>query len=191
MSLLPKGSVEGLTEKSTQPADSHKFYLGAAWDGNVDLDLMVVPVHGDAVATDDVCYFNRLSSLGGAIKHSGDALTGEDDDGDDESVVIHIEAVPQDVTAIVIGVIAYSVNDMSEATNTKFTIRDGDKVTAPELYTLPMSDDDVDGETILVSCVLTRTGYGFSVKNVGEFRTDFGKGMDAVQGLVQISPAYV
>ena len=190
MSLLPKGETGGLSAKSGQHGPK-SFYVGAAWDGNVDLDLMVVPIKDTASDESNTVYYGRLAAYAGAIKHSGDALTGDDDDGDDESVVIGVDALPNEVTALAIGVVAYNVPDMSAAKNTKFTIRDGADVSAPELYTLPMADDDVEGETILVAGLLKRDGDGWSAKSIGEFRTDFKHGVEAVNGMVKIAAQYL
>ena len=191
MALLEKGQSQGLTEKSTQDASNRSFYVGAAWDGDVDLDLMIVPVNNDGASIEDsVCYFSRLESLGGAIKHSGDALDG-DAEGDDESIVINVNSIPDTVQALVVGVIAYNVADMSAASNTQFTIRDGADVAAAELFKLPMSDEDVEGETILVSCVIAREGDGWSVTSVSEFNTEFKHGIDSANGLVKIAPGFV
>lgn len=191
MTLIAKGITEGLTEKSTQPAGSRKFYIGAAWDGDVDLDLCVQPIRDNQMLTDDTLYFNRTEVYAGALTHSGDALTGDDTDGDDESIVVNTDALPATVTALIVGVIAYNVDDMSAATNTKFTVRDGADDSAPELHTLPMSDDDTDGETVLVACVLVRGADGnWTIRNVSEFRTEFGKGMEALSGFVGIAGSY-
>ena len=199
MTLLAKGQVAGLTEKSAQAAGSQKFYCGAAWDGDVDLDLIAVPVAGNGtVDTHDVCYFQRLECFDGAIKHSGDALSGDAsdgkggvDDGDDESLVLKLDELAAGVAAVVIGIVAYNVQDMSAAKNTKFVIRDGDSAEAPELYTMPMADDDVEGETVLVACTLQRGPSGWNVTSKSVFRTDFGNQMAAVHGLVQIASQYV
>lgn len=187
MTLLAKGQTAGLTEKSVQPTGSMKFYCGAAWDGKVDLDLIAVPVLGNGTVDEsDVCYFNNLKSFDGAIAHSGDALTG-----DDESLVLQLEQLPPEITAIVIGVVAYNVPDMSAAKNTQFVIRDGDSKEAPELYTMPMAADDVEGETVLVACTLQRGPSGWNVTSQSVFRTDFANQMAAVHGLVGIAPQYV
>jgi len=196
--ILEKGSAGDLFEKSSQPDGSHTFYVGAAWDGDVDLDLMIVPLRKDtanagqvlAASQDDLCFFNRLDVFSGAIKHSGDALTG-DAAGDDESVVIKAESVPDEIGSLVIGVIAYNVDDMSAATNTKFSIRDGGDVSAPLLFEMPMEAADVDGETVLVACVLTRAeNGGFIAKNASAFHTEFGKGRAAIEGLLAVAKNY-
>ncbi len=183
MEFLAKGQSFNFEAKTAQPQGSRKFYVGCAWDGDVDLDLIAVPVRGTDVQQADILYFNNLTSLNGALKHSGDALDGAAD-GDDESLVFDTSLVPADVTAIVIGVIAYNVPDMSEASNTKFSLRDGDSETAPQMFTLPMSDDDVDGETVLVACKLTREGNEWKATSIGDFRTGAAQGSPAINDLV-------
>lgn len=186
MDFLEKGQSFNFAEKTTQPEGSRKFYVGCAWDGNVDLDLIAVPVRAGSVSKPDIVYFGNLTSLGGALKHSGDALDG-DAEGDDESLVFDAENVPAEVDAIVIGVIAYNVPDMSEAKNTQFSLHDGADKSAPLMFNLPMSDDDVDGETVLVACKLTREGSGWKATSIGDFRTGAKHGSDAINDLVTAS----
>lgn len=189
--LLEKGQTSPLTEKSVQEGPK-EFYIGAAWAGDVDLDLMVVPVNGKQSIESEVCYYSNLESFSGAIKHSGDALTGDDDEGDDESVVIKTEGLPANVSALVVGVVAYNVKDMSEASDTKLTIRDGGSLESPSLYEMPMADDDTEGETILVGCALKRDGDSkWTATSIAEFRTDFPHGIEAIRGFSKIAPSYV
>jgi stress response protein SCP2 len=152
---------------------------------------MVIPLKGATPSKPDIVYFSALTGFDGAIKHSGDARKGDDDDGDDESVVIKPDGIPADVTGLVIGVIAYNVPDMSAAKNTKLTIRDGDGVTAPELYTMPMEAADIENETILVAAILERDGDQWKARSIAEFRNDFAHQMAAVNGLVDIAGHYL
>lgn len=190
MEFLTKGESFEFATKTSQPVGAQKFYVGCQWDGDVDLDLIAVPVRGNAVNQPDVLYFGNLTSLGGALKHSGDALTGDDvTDADDESLVFDTALVPADVDKIVIGVIAYNVPDMSLASNTKLTLRDGDNETSPELFQLPMEDPDIDGETVLVACTLTRVESGWKATSIGDFRTNAPMGNPAINDLVTASVA--
>lgn len=186
MALLAKGEKSGLSEKSVQEGPK-TFYVGAAWDGNVDLDLMIVPVKDGAAVESETVYYGNLKAFDGSIAHSGDATNG-DAAGDDESVVIKVDGVTAD--HLVVGVVAYSVPDMSAASNTKFTIRDGGDEKSPMLYELPMSDDDVDGETVLVSCVLSNNAGVWTAKNVGEFLTEFDHGKPSVDGMLSVAAKY-
>ena len=52
------------------------------------------------------------------------------------------------------------------------------------------SDDDVDGETALISCVLSKSDEGWHVKNVGEFSTEFAHGITAVNGMVSVAASH-
>lgn len=189
MTLLAKGEVGGLTAKSVQPETDQKFYVGAAWEGDVDLDLVAVPVRGGTIDTNDVVYFNRKSIFGGAITHSGDALTGIAAD-DDESIVFNVSKFPPEVTSVVVGIISYSAKDMSEATDTKFSVRDGSAYDAPKLFDMPIGANDIEGETVLVGSVLVRDGSKWNLKNVSEYHTEFDNGMAALQGLVNVANRY-
>jgi stress response protein SCP2 len=53
----------------------------------------------------DSCYYNNVSAANGAVKHSGDNRSGEGD-GDDEAIVIDLDAIPMDIKFIVFVVTA-------------------------------------------------------------------------------------
>jgi stress response protein SCP2 len=85
--------------------------MGLGWEPayggrDIDLDASVL-VYGpqrDHIAT---CYFGKLKILKGAIKHSGDNLTGAGA-GDDEVISIDLGALPANATGLVFTVNSYS-----------------------------------------------------------------------------------
>lgn len=54
--------------------------IGCSWDknpsGEVDLDTTVVMIDEVGIVK-DACYFNKLQSDCGSIKHSGDQVSGD------------------------------------------------------------------------------------------------------------------
>ncbi|MEV8313212.1 TerD family protein [Streptomyces sp. NPDC059900] len=85
--------------------------MGLGWEPayggkDIDLDASVI-AYGPQRNHVDSCYFGKLSIVNGAIKHSGDNLTGEGG-GDDEVIVVDLGRLPQDVTGLVFTVNSFS-----------------------------------------------------------------------------------
>ncbi|MFF7329413.1 TerD family protein [Streptomyces sp. NPDC008150] len=85
--------------------------MGLGWEpayrgGDIDLDASVM-AYGPQRNHIDSCYFGKLSILNGAVKHSGDNLTGEGA-GDDEVIVVDLGRLPQEVTGLVFTVNSFS-----------------------------------------------------------------------------------
>ncbi|TWV39941.1 TerD family protein, partial [Streptomyces misionensis] len=85
--------------------------MGLGWEpafrgGDIDLDASVI-AYGPERNHVDSCYFGKLTILKGAVKHSGDNLTGEGA-GDDEVIVVDLGRIPQEVTGLVFTVNSFS-----------------------------------------------------------------------------------
>ncbi|MCX5379056.1 TerD family protein [Streptomyces sp. NBC_00091] len=91
--------------------------MGLGWEpafrgANIDLDASVI-AYGPQRNHIDSCYFSKLSILGGAIKHSGDNLTGEGA-GDDEVIVVDLGRLPAEATGLVFTVNSFSGQKFTE-----------------------------------------------------------------------------
>ncbi|MER6777151.1 MULTISPECIES: TerD family protein [unclassified Streptomyces] len=91
--------------------------MGLGWEPafrgrDIDLDASVI-AYGPQRNHIDSCYFGKLSILGGAIKHSGDNLTGEGA-GDDEVIVVDLGRLPAEATGLVFTVNSFSGQKFSE-----------------------------------------------------------------------------
>lgn len=91
--------------------------MGLGWEPayrgkDIDLDASVI-AYGPQRNHIDSCYFGKLSIVGGAIKHSGDNLTGEGG-GDDEVIVVDLGRLPQEVTGLVFTVNSFSGQKFTE-----------------------------------------------------------------------------
>jgi stress response protein SCP2 len=85
--------------------------MGLGWEpafrgADIDLDASVI-AFGPQRDHVDSCYFGKLSILNGAVKHSGDNLTG-DGAGDDEVIMVDLGRLPQEVTGLVFTVNSFS-----------------------------------------------------------------------------------
>ena len=81
------------------------IFGGSAPD--IDCDASVIVCKGGRLSgKGDVVYFGNLKHSSGAIRHTGDNLTGEGE-GDDEQILVDLTAVPQDYDKLVFVVNIY------------------------------------------------------------------------------------
>ncbi|MET9360768.1 TerD family protein [Streptomyces sp. NPDC006632] len=91
--------------------------MGLGWEPafrgkDIDLDASVI-AFGPQRNHLDTCYFGKLSILDGAIKHSGDNLTGEGA-GDDEVIVVDLGRIPAEATGLVFTVNSFTGQKFTE-----------------------------------------------------------------------------
>ncbi|MCK1819711.1 TerD family protein [Streptomyces sp. XM83C] len=91
--------------------------MGLGWEPafrgkDIDLDASVI-AYGPQRNHIDSCYFGKLTILSGAIRHSGDNLTGEGA-GDDEVITVDLGRLPQEVTGLVFTVNSFSGQKFTE-----------------------------------------------------------------------------
>lgn len=68
----------------------------------------------DKVANNsDVIFFGNLKSDNGAVRHSGDNLTG-DGDGDDEQIVVELKSIPAEYNRLVFVVNIYDAKGRNQ-----------------------------------------------------------------------------
>ena len=82
------------------------FGGGAVKDIDCDASALLLQ-NGKFVSKDDVVYFGNLRHKSQSVIHTGDNLTG-DGEGDDEQIIINLNAVPQQYDRIVIVVNIYA-----------------------------------------------------------------------------------
>ncbi|WP_274556919.1 TerD family protein [Streptomyces spiramyceticus] len=91
--------------------------MGLGWEPafrgkDIDLDASVIAYDGNRKHLDS-CYFGKLSILNGAVKHSGDNLTGEGA-GDDEVIVVDLGRIPAEATGLVFTVNSFTGQKFTE-----------------------------------------------------------------------------
>lgn len=82
--------------------------IGLGWDTrstdgqdfDLDASAFLLTDAGKVRGDHDFIFYNNLKSADGSVTHTGDNRTGEGD-GDDESLIVKLDRVPQDVTKIV------------------------------------------------------------------------------------------
>lgn len=102
--------------------------MGLGWEPafrgkSIDLDASVI-AYGPQRNHLDSCYFGKLSILGGAIKHSGDNLTGEGA-GDDEVIVVDLGRLPAEATGLVFTVNSFSGQKFTDVAKAYCRLIDG------------------------------------------------------------------
>lgn len=108
---LVKGQKVDLTKGN---AGLKKLKIGLGWDVNkydgdsfdLDASAFLLQDNGRVKSDNDFIYYNHQSHSSGAVKHSGDNLTGEGD-GDDEKIYVNLPLVPDYVSEIVFTVTIY------------------------------------------------------------------------------------
>ncbi|MBZ9749763.1 TerD family protein [Deinococcus sp. HMF7620] len=94
--------------------------MGVGWEGikkkgllgfgagreAVDLDANALMFDASGTLVDQV-WFRQLQSKDGSVRHSGDNRTG-DGAGDDETITIHLNRLPQNVVTVILSVNNYS-----------------------------------------------------------------------------------
>lgn len=115
---LQKGQKISLSKEGA--AGLSRVIVGLGWDEAqvkrglfapkpqaIDCDASaIVLTNGKLISNGDLIYFGNLRHSSGAIVHMGDNLTGAGS-GDDEQIVIDLNAVPQQVDRIVFVVNIY------------------------------------------------------------------------------------
>ncbi|MGW7052012.1 TerD family protein [Streptomyces sp. NPDC054887] len=91
--------------------------MGLGWEPafrgkDIDLDASVIAYDGTRKHLDS-CYFGKLSILNGAVKHSGDNLTGEGA-GDDEVITVDLGRIPPEATGLVFTVNSFTGQKFTE-----------------------------------------------------------------------------
>jgi tellurium resistance protein TerZ len=105
---LQKG--QKLSLKKENGSALARIFLGLGWDptpsaGQVDLDASAA-LYDAGNSLIETVYFGALKSSDGSIRHSGDNLTG-DGEGDDEQIVVDLDAVSAKVQTIFFTVTSY------------------------------------------------------------------------------------
>ncbi|GGM89338.1 TerD family protein [Streptomyces fuscichromogenes] len=133
--------------------------MGLGWEPafrgkDIDLDASVI-AYGPQRNHVDSCYFGKLSILGGAIKHSGDNLTGEGG-GDDEVIVVDLGRIPQEVTGLVFTVNSFSGQKFTEVA--KAYCRLLDAATGEELVRFDLTSAEAQTGVMMAKLVRQFSG---------------------------------
>ena len=160
--------------------------MGLGWEPayrgkDIDLDASVI-AYGPQRNHVDSCYFGKLSSLNGAVMHSGDNLTGEGG-GDDEVIVVDLGRIPQEVSGLVFTVNSFSGQKFTEVA--KAYCRLLDAATGEELVRFDLTNAEAQTGVMMAKLVRQFSGE-WDMTAMGDFaksRTVRGMVKPAAQAL--------
>ncbi|MFD7611709.1 TerD family protein [Streptomyces sp. NPDC059828] len=160
--------------------------MGLGWEPafggkDIDLDASVI-AYGPQRNHLDSCYFGKLSILNGAVKHSGDNLTGEGA-GDDEVIVVDLGRVPAEATGLVFTVNSFSGQKFTEVA--KAYCRLLDAATGEELVRFDLTTAEPQTGVMMAKLIRQYSGE-WEMTAIGEFvksRTVRGMVKPAAQSL--------
>ncbi|MEV7318715.1 TerD family protein [Streptomyces sp. NPDC093970] len=144
-------------------------HMGLGWEPafrgkDIDLDASVI-AYGPQRDHVDSCYFGKLSILNGAIKHSGDNLTGEGG-GDDEVIVVDLGRIPPEVTGLVFTVNSFSGQKFTEVAKAYCRLLDG--ATGEELARFDLTSAEAQTGVMMAKLVRQFSGE-WDMTALGEF----------------------
>jgi len=170
---LSKGQSISLKKEA---AGLRHVHMGLGWDpvekkgffnkllgggGEIDLDASVVIFDGEKKPIDAI-YFGKLNSDDGAIRHSGDNLTGEGE-GDDESIHVDLEGLTPAAETLVFFVNSYRGQTFDEVANA--FCRLVDEATNKEICRFTLTEQG--SHTGVVMAILSRNGGDWQMKAIG------------------------
>ncbi|MDI5973194.1 TerD family protein [Streptomyces sp. SL13] len=154
--------------------------MGLGWEPSrsgrdIDLDASVI-VYGPGREHVDSCYFGKKTVLDGAIRHSGDNLTGAGG-GDDETIVVHLGSLPPQAAALVFTVTSYSGQKFTKVARAYCRLLDD--ATGEELARFDLTNSE--NSTGVMMCKLVRQPTGeWDMTALGVFAAS-----KTVRGMVQ------
>ena len=170
---LTKGGNVSLTKEAPGLA---AVVVGLGWDARTttgadfDLDASAIGVNaaGTVASPGHFVFFNNLQSPDGAIRHTGDNLTGAGD-GDDEQIVLNLAAMPAEVDKVVFPVSIYdgegrgqSFGQVRNAFIRIVNQGDGSEIARYDL------SEDASTETAMVFGEVYRNGGEWKFRAVGQ-----------------------
>lgn len=143
--------------------------MGLGWEPafrgkDIDLDASVI-AFGPNRNHLDSCYFGKLSILNGAVKHSGDNLTGEGA-GDDEVIIVDLGRIPADATGLVFTVNSFTGQKFSEVAKAYCRLIDG--ATGEELVRFDLTGAEPQTGVFMAKLIKQFSGE-WEMTAMGEF----------------------
>ncbi|MGC0378067.1 stress response protein SCP2 [Streptomyces sp. SAI-229] len=160
--------------------------MGLGWEPayrgkDIDLDASVI-AYGPQRNHIDSCYFGKLQIVNGAIRHSGDNLTGEGG-GDDEVITVDLGRLPQEVSGLVFTVNSFSGQKFTEVA--KAYCRLLDATTGEELVRFDLTSAEPQTGVMMAKLIRQYSGE-WEMTAMGDFvksRTVRGMVKPAAQAL--------
>jgi tellurium resistance protein TerD len=170
---LVKGANVSL---SRQAPGLVRVVVGLGWDVagtpgtafDLDASAMLVGRTGRVLSDAHFVFFNNLSSPDGAVRHTGDDLTGSGE-GDDEQIEVDLAALPAEAVRVVFPVSIYEADRRRQTFGQVHSayIRVVDRAGGTELARYALSED-ASTETAMIFGELYRAGDDWKFRAVGQ-----------------------
>lgn len=166
---LKKNQTVSLT-KSGAPALT-LVSMGLGWDPakagkSIDLDASVIAFDASGRDVDKVWFMSKQGCKG-AVRHSGDNLTGEGE-GDDEAITVDLGKLPAEVTALVFTVNSFGGQKFTDIASAYCRLLNGTGRGASELVRFELKES-VPATGVLM-CKLTKGPSGsWEMTALGEY----------------------
>jgi stress response protein SCP2 len=164
---LVKGSRVSLVKTGAPPLT--RVAMGLGWDPapgtkKVDLDASCIAFDANGRQL-EIVWFMHLSEFRGALKHSGDNVTGMGE-GDDERIIVDLSALPDNVHSLVFTITSFRGQKFTEIAQA--FCRLVDEPTGQELVRYELSQSEP--RTGVVMAMLRRNGPAtWEMRAIGEF----------------------
>lgn len=160
------------------PVKKSKGFFGLLNSGpDIDVDASVFMLRNDRfVDKKDLVFFGNLQSKCGAVRHTGDNITG-DGDGDDEQIIVDLSRIPQDVNKLVFVTNIYDCVRRKQHFGMieNAFIRIADNKTGKDIARYNLSDD-YTGSTALIVAEVYRHNGEWKFAAIGQGTNDTGLG---------------
>lgn len=174
---LQKGQKISLTKDNSELND---IAVGLGWDerrsiktlfgsnDDIDCDASAFLLRDGKLDNDDIVYYGNLKHPSKAVQHTGDNLTGEGE-GDDETIYVTLDKIPNDVDRIVFVVNIYQAQSRKQHFGMieNAFIRVYDRKTNEELCKFNLTDD-YKGMTALICGEIYRHDGEWKFNAIGE-----------------------
>ncbi|MDP9434774.1 MAG: TerD family protein [Actinomycetota bacterium] len=172
---LKKGEKVSLV-KTGAPALT-RVAMGLGWDPapgrrSIDLDASVIAFNSDGKDIDTVWFMSK-EGCGGAVRHSGDNLTGQGE-GDDEVITVDLARMPPAVRALVFTVNSFSGQRFSDVASSYCRLLDerGSELVRFDLVESPRATG------VLMCKLVLQLGGTWEMTALGQFHN--GKSVKAM-----------
>ena len=145
-------------------AVAKKSMFGGKKSQTIDLDASCLLLDASGELVDQV-WFRQLASVDGSVQHTGDNRTGAGD-GDDESIIVHLDRVPASVATLVFTVNSFTGQDFSQIENAFCRLVDATVAGEPEMARFELTGSGT--HTAQIMCKLYRHGGAWKMAALGQ-----------------------
>lgn len=138
-----------------------KGMFGGMKTQSVDLDASAMLFDSSGALVDQV-WFQQLRSKDGSVQHTGDNLTGAGE-GDDESIIVELTAVPAGVQTLVFVVNSFTGQNFSQIENAYCRLVD--ETNDSEIARYELTGSGTHNSQVMAK--VTRSGAAWSMTAIG------------------------